>query len=295
MPNDESARAPLRVRRVAAKRVRAKQQAIEETIAMWRFLSIGILLLTVGTVPSAFQDQKKPPEPVQISWHGQSFFTIKSSKGVVVVTDPHQITEYGRLQGLKADIVLMSHSHNDHTQIGVIENIREAKVLPGFKGSGKQADWNHVDETIKDVHIRSVPLYHDNTEGLKYGKNTAFVIEMDGWKIVHLGDLGHLLTPEQIKKIGPVDVLMIPVGGIYTINGSEAKQVVEQLKPKEYIFPMHCGTKIYKELLPVDEFLEDLERRRLAVSEDNVISLNRDPQRPRPLVVQLNYWPKAAK
>src|SRR5438105_11530675 len=94
-------------------------------------------------------------------------------------------------------------------------------------------------------------------EGLQRGKNTVFIIEVDGWKIVHLGDLGHLLTPKQIKAIGPVDVLMIPVGGVYTINGSEAKEVIAQLKPRQYIIPMHYAVKGFDELLPADEFLED--------------------------------------
>src|SRR5262249_45830922 len=72
-----------------------------------------------------------------------------------------------------------------------------------------------------------------------------------------LGDLGHILGDKDIKAIGPVDVLMIPVGGVYTINGSEAKRVVEQLKPRIAILPMHYGTKSFQDLLPLDEFLED--------------------------------------
>ena len=76
-------------------------------------------------------------------------------------------------------------------------------------------------------------------------RNGVFIIEVDGWRIVHLGDLGHYLTPAQLKRIGPVDVLMIPVGGIYTLNGKWAKKVVDQIKPKEYIFPMHYGTKVF--------------------------------------------------
>jgi L-ascorbate metabolism protein UlaG (beta-lactamase superfamily) len=85
----------------------------------------------------------------------------------------------------------------------------------------------------------------------------VFILEADGLRIVHLGDLGHLLSKDQIKKIGPVDVLMIPVGGVYTINGSEAKEVVEQLKPRYYILPMHYGIKGYDALLSPDEFLDE--------------------------------------
>jgi L-ascorbate metabolism protein UlaG (beta-lactamase superfamily) len=241
--------------------------------------------------------EKKPAVPIMISWHGQSFFTLKTSKGTTIVMDPHAIMEYGRLQGLKADIVLVSHNHNDHTQVGVIENIKDkdVKIITGLKGGGFKADWNPVDEEVKDVRIRSVGVYHDNLEGMRYGKTSIFILEVDGWKIVHLGDLGHLLSPAQLKKIGAVDVLMVPVGGIYTLNGSEAKEVVAQIKPKEYIFPMHCGTRVYDLLLPATEFLEDQDRRKVTSSQDNRLILNRDPQRPRPLIVQLSFWPKGKR
>src|SRR5205823_15019842 len=135
--------------------------------------------------------------------------------------------------------------------------------------------------------IRSIGVFHDNAEGLRYGKNSIFILEVDGWKIVHLGDLGHLLNPAQLKRIGPVDVLMVPVGGIYTLNGSEAKQVVAQIQPKEYVFPMHYGTRVYGDLLPITEFLDDQDRAKVTSSTDNLLTLNRDPQRPRPLIVQL--------
>ena len=201
------------------------------------------------------------------------------------------------MMGLKADVVLISHNHNDHTQVGVIENSKDKdfRLITGLKGSSLKADWNPVDETIKDVRIRSVGVFHDNMEGMRFGKTAVFILEVDGWRIVHLGDLGHLLTPAQLKRIGPVDVLMIPVGGVYTLNGSEAKQVVAQIKPKEYIFPMHCGTKVYYDLLPVTEFLEDQDRAKVTSSLDNRLVLNRDPQRPRPLIVQLNFWPKGKR
>ena len=172
---------------------------------------------------------------------------------------------------------------------------RTTKIIRGLKSPSIKADWATVDETVKDVKIRIVGVYHDDTEGLQRGKNAIFIIEVDGWKIAHLGDLGHLLTPSQLKRIGPVDVIMIPVGGIYTLNGSEAKKVVEQLKPKEYIFPMHYGTKVFDAVLPIDEFLEDVEKRRVATTDENTITLNRDPNRPRPLIVQLHYWPKEEK
>ena len=182
------------------------------------------------------------------------------------------------------------------------------KVLRGLKGTDLKATWALIDETIdKDIKIKSVGVYHDDQEGIIRGKNTIFIVEVDGWRIAHLGDLGHILTPPQLKRIGQVDVVMVPVGGIYTLNGSEANKVVEQLKPKEYIFPMHYGTSIFEDILTADEFIDIRERQdknkvvRLSESEkdpakrENIIALNRDGSRPRPLVVQLHYWEKTEK
>jgi L-ascorbate metabolism protein UlaG (beta-lactamase superfamily) len=254
-----------------------------------------MLLLLGATVPLGWSQEKAAWQPITVAWHGQSFFTITTSKGTRIAIDPHQIPEYGRTLGLKADLVLITHNHNDHNRLDALDNHKDKdlKVILGLKGPGFRADWHAVDEQVADVHVRTVGLYHDDVEGMQAGKNAAFVLDVDGWRIVHLGDLGHLLSAEQVRKIGRVDVLMIPVGGIYTLNGTEARKVVQQLRPREYIFPMHCGTKVYDDLLPATEFLEEQDRTKVAVSDDNKVTLNRDPQRPRPLIVQLNYWPKA--
>lgn len=276
-------------------------------------LVLALLAVTAGGAGEAGK--------VRISWHGQSFFVIASSKGTTIAIDPHDIPEYGRILGVKADAVLFSHLHNDHTQKEVIDNHQDKnfKVIPGLVGKGAGARWARIDEKVKDFHIRSVATYHDDMEGMKSGKNTVFLLEVDGWRIVHLGDLGHLLTPEQVKKIGPVDVLMIPVGGVYTLNGSEAKKVMEQLKPREYVLPMHYGNIRFEDLLTVDEFLEDNPAPAIAVSRDNALLINkdskqnarflrmwsaksdntivldRDKDRPRPLVTVLHWWPQVGK
>ncbi|MCI0684895.1 MAG: MBL fold metallo-hydrolase [Gemmataceae bacterium] len=263
---------------------------------MQRLFLLSVLFVFPWT--SAAQDDKdKPLPPVQVTWHGQSFFTVKSGQGTVVAFDPHLIEQYGRPQGIRADIILTSHNHNDHTQVSAIDNFRDknVRVIAGLKGAGFKATWSNVNEKIKDVAIRNVGSYHDDTEGMQRGRNSIFIVEIDGWRIVHLGDLGHQLSADQVKRIGPVDVLMVPVGGIYTLNGSEAKKVAAALQPKEYIFPMHYGTKVFDDLLPINEFLEDQDRARIAASNDNKVLLNRDPTRPRPLIVQLHYWPKGKR
>jgi L-ascorbate metabolism protein UlaG (beta-lactamase superfamily) len=213
--------------------------------------------VAAGLLLAAFAPAAETHGKVTIRWHGQSFFEIISSKGTRIAIDPHAIEAYGRTE-VKADILLVSHEHDDHNQIAVIEIGNKDNILRGLKlNKQKKYEWNPIDKTIKDVHIRTLGTYHDNVEGLEKGLNTIFIIEMDGLHIVHLGDLGHPLSDKQIKEIGPIDVLMIPVGGVYTINGSEAKEVVAKLKPRQYILPMHCGTEVFDDVLPATEFLED--------------------------------------
>ena len=255
-------------------------------------LRLALSVLAASLVVSA-SAQEKGGGPT-ISYYGQSFFLVKSREGTTVAFDPHAIVEYGRIDGLRADIVCVSHLHTDHSAIFALSNAKDKnlRMLFGLSGAGTRTTFNPIDETVKGIHFRTVPTYHDDREGLIRGKNMVFLAEIDGWKFCHLGDLGHDLAPAQLRKIGPVDVLMVPCGGIYTLNGSEAKKVVEQIQPKEYIFPMHYGTKVFDELLPITEFLEDQEKARIAVSDDNRVLLNKDKDRPRPLIVQLHYAPK---
>jgi L-ascorbate metabolism protein UlaG (beta-lactamase superfamily) len=244
-------------------------------------LAAGLLLAAA----SPADESKK----VTIRWHGQSFFEIISSQGTRIVTDPHAIDVYGRIS-VKADLILVSHFHNDHTQVDVVENKDKAKIIYGLKPNGRKTDWNLVDERFRDVNIRTVGVYHDAEEGLERGKNAVFIIEVDGLHIVHLGDLGHPLTDAQVKKIGPVDVLLIPVGGVYTINGLEAKKVVELLKPRQYVIPMHYGTKVFDELLPVDEFLEDQDKTNIKIYEHTNKLVVESDFRPRePIIAVLNW------
>jgi len=234
---------------------------------------------------------------VLIKWHGQSFFEIRTSAGTVIAIDPHDLEAYGKRQ-VKADVVLISHFHIDHANLAQITNPR-AKVLLGLKnkegvgGNRKNDEFANLDETFKDVKIKGLASYHDDVEGMKRGKNTIFILEFDGLRVVHLGDLAHELTPSLAKKIGTPDVLMVPIGGSYTLNGSEAKKIVAQLKPRRYILPMHYGTKVYDSLVGPDEFLEDQPEKLVKHFKTNVLSL--DPEavpRKDPLIVMLSYEEK---
>jgi L-ascorbate metabolism protein UlaG (beta-lactamase superfamily) len=165
---------------------------------------------------------------------------------------------------------------------------KDLKVFNGLVVKGKGTDWAKIDEKEKDVRVRSVATYHDEEDGAKRGKNGVMIVEADGLVYCHLGDLGHALTEEQVKAIGKVDVLMIPVGGIYTINGETAKKVVEQLKPRLFILPMHYGTKVYEELPGPDEFL-DGQKKVSKLEGSNLLSIPPDLTADKPTIVILGW------
>jgi L-ascorbate metabolism protein UlaG (beta-lactamase superfamily) len=217
-----------------------------------RRLLIALACLGILSGAASAQDKK-----LTIRWFGQSFFQIVTSAGTKIVIDPHAIEQYPRVQ-VEADLVLITHPHLDHSTLTPITNRDKAKVLPGIKVTGRRQDWILVNEKFKDVQVYALGTFHDKDSGMTRGKNTVFVIEADGLRFCHLGDLGHELTERQLQTIGAVDVLMIPVGGIYTINGTDAKKIMAQIKPKRLVLPMHYGTKAFEELVGPDEFLDGL-------------------------------------
>lgn len=181
--------------------------------------------------------------PLKIKWLGQSAFVITSSRGVKIITDPYTTSErlaYGEI-GESADIVTVSHEHGDHNNVAAVGgNPQVVKATAEVKG----------------IEFKATPAYHDASQGKQRGNNTIFSFEVDKIRIAHLGDLGHLLSEEQLAGIGKVDILLIPVGGNYTIDAAAASQVVDQLKPS-VVIPMHY--KIDKITLPVagvEEFLQ---------------------------------------
>lgn len=175
-----------------------------------------------------------PPAPISIEWFGHSTFQITSSKGTRILTDPHGAFDLPH-PTLPQHIVTTSHQHGPHSSIGMARG--NPVVLQGLTPTG--ADWNKIYTTIRDVSVYTVPAFHDKSQGLQRGKNAIFVFRVDDICIAHLGDLGHLLTPEQLKMLGKIDILLVPVaGGYYTVTASEAREVTKQVNPKIAI-PMH--------------------------------------------------------
>lgn len=166
--------------------------------------------------------------PVEIEWFGHATFQITSSKGTRILADPHSRSDL-RWPALDQHIVTTSHQHGAHSNIYMAKG--NPVIFQGLTSGGE--NWNRVHTTIRDVSVYTVPAYHDKSQGLQRGKNAIFVFRVDDVCIAHLGDLGHILTPPQLKLMGKIDVLLVPVaGGMYTVTPTEAIEVTKQVNPR---------------------------------------------------------------
>lgn len=179
-----------------------------------------------------------------ISCIGHAEFLLELENGMCLVTDPYDEACGYPLLALRADAVLVSHQHHDHN---AIENVQGYTQVISTAGRHTLAP---------DVHVTAVPCYHDEVQGAKRGSNLMFLIEAEGLRVAHLGDLGHLPTAEQIAALAPVDVLMLPVGGYYTIDAPQAREVARMLGA-QVILPMHYRTAANEDwpIAPVEDFL----------------------------------------
>ena len=186
---------------------------------------------------------------MDINWLGHSCFRIKGRQASIV-TDPYPPDLGYSLGKPTADIVTVSHqhpSHNYHQGVG-----GEPRLITG-----------PGEYEIAGVLIIGIATFHDAEGGQKRGKNTIYLMDVDGVAICHLGDLGHVLTAEQVEEIDDVDVLLLPVGGVSTINAPLAAEVIRQLEPK-VVVPMHYKTPVLnRELGPVEKFLKEMGIERL--------------------------------
>jgi L-ascorbate metabolism protein UlaG (beta-lactamase superfamily) len=178
---------------------------------------------------------------MKLKWLGHACFLITSETGLKIITDP-----YPQGSGLSylpvneaADIVVVSHDHFDHNNVASLPG--KPEVVTGAT-------------TIKGIQFKVIATHHDDSQGKERGSNTIFCFSVDGIKLCHLGDLGHRLSKAQIAEIGPVDILLVPIGGVFTVDAKMAGTVSDDLKPK-VVIPMHCKTpKCDWPLNSIDDF-----------------------------------------
>ena len=216
---------------------------------------------------------------MKITWLGHSSFLVESRDGTRIITDPYESGSYDGAVGYRpideqADIVTVSHDHADHNAVEAVTGAPETVRGPDSR-------------TVKGVPIKGVATFHDGNKGQDRGRNTVYVIEVDGLRVGHLGDLGHPLSDDEAKAVGEVDVLLAPVGGYYTIGPEEAKSVAESVGAS-IIIPMHYKTDALGfPIQPVDDFLKLMDKVERVGS--RTVELGKEDIEPAPKVIVLDY------
>ncbi len=184
---------------------------------------------------------------MKINWYGHSAFHIVTDQETSIIIDPYKpgafnnALTYGPIKD-KADVVITSHDHEDHNY---------TKDIPGEYALIKEAGTYE----IKDLKIKTIATFHDPSEGKERGDNLVSIIKADNMVLVHLGDLGHNLNNALLKEIGKVDILLLPVGGLFTIDAAEATELMNVVKPVITI-PMHYKTqKCGFPIAPPEDFI----------------------------------------
>lgn len=217
-----------------------------------------------------------PGKPIAVRWWGQAFVTIETYWNLTVAIDPYATSIGYDDPNITAHVVLVTHGHADHSNVSLLG--AAAPSVAGLDDDGDVASIDMVLDRLPNqdeptiaayspsaqysdhaVRFRTIASFHDDQSGGRRGKNAMFLVVADGVRILHCGDLGQTkLTEDQLRQIGNVDVLLIPVGGVYTIDGKEAVGIVEQISPR-YVVPIHYKTPQLSFVLRTSEdFLEAL-------------------------------------
>jgi len=213
---------------------------------------------------------------MKITWIGHACFLIEG-KNVTVMTDPYDEHIPYKAPSFPADVVTVSHEHFDHN---AADRVLGSPAV--VRGSGKH--------TAHGVKFTGIATFHDQEQGKKRGENTIFTFAVDGINIAHFGDLGHSLSPKQIAQLSQVEVVMIPVGGYFTIDAAQAADIVGQLPHVKVFLPMHYKTDVLGTDFPidtVDKFASRMQNVREIGSAEVTINHNDLPEHPEVWI--LNY------
>ncbi len=181
---------------------------------------------------------------MDVTWLGHGCFRLRG-RAAAVVTDPYPPAVGLKLARMDAEVVTVSHEHDNHNFTQVVRD-----GAYEIRGPGEYE--------VAGVSVIGIPTYHDAEKGAKHGRNTVYLIEIDDVRVCHLGDLGHKLEDAEAEAVTTPDVLLVPVGGASAMNGAQAAEVVRQLEPR-YVIPMHYAIPGLKlKLDPIDRFLKEM-------------------------------------
>ncbi len=218
---------------------------------------------------------------MEIIYLGHAAFKIRGKQASVVM-DPYDAKVSKFPKDVEADIVTVSHQHPDHNAVD--------QVMGPSAGSGPFVINGPGEYEVGGVSVIGVATYHDNQEGKERGANTVYVVEMDGLRLAHLGDLGHKLTEKQLEEMGAIDIVFVPVGGFYTIDAKTAAEVVKQVEAQIAI-PMHYAQLstdpgIASKLAGVEGFLKEMGKTEVAAQPKLVVTADKLPTEPEVVVLE---------
>ncbi|MCQ2409450.1 MAG: MBL fold metallo-hydrolase [Clostridia bacterium] len=199
---------------------------------------------------------------MKITWLGHSSFKLEESTGTTLVTDPyHDYVGYEMID-VEPDILTISHAHKDHNCMDHIKGNPTVINRSGFY-------------EMDGVHILGLKSYHDETKGTQRGENLIFKVRMDGVDVIHMGDIGEECNAMLYEALGACNILMIPVGGVYTIDAEQAKEYVDRLMP-DIVIPMHYKTKDCDfNIDKLNDFLDCFDEENIIYAENSTIEFDR--------------------
>jgi len=216
---------------------------------------------------------------MEIVWLGHSCFRIRG-KEATIVTDPFDKTLGYPMRKPNASIVTVSHSHPQHSFVDGVAGSPRVVRRPG-------------EYDISNVFINGIATFHDKEKGAQRGKNTVFFMEIDEVKVCHLGDLGHVPTSEQVEQMSGTDILMVPVGGVSTLDAAAAAETIGLLEPK-LVIPMHYKTEVVKmELEPLEYFIKQMGLKEVVTQPK--LSVTKSTLPPETKVLLLDYRRESAQ
>ncbi|APH20488.1 MBL fold metallo-hydrolase [Clostridium botulinum] len=184
---------------------------------------------------------------MKIKWLGHSCFILESDTKTTIITDPYEPSIGIHRMDYASDICTISHNHFDHN---FKDELNKNCIIIDTP----------IEYKYEDLKIKGFKSYHDKLNGLKRGSNIIFKFNIDGFNVCHLGDLGHLLPKNFIYNLGPIDVLLVPIGGNYTLNGKEAAALCKNLN-SHIVIPMHFGLNNIKiKLDGIEDFLIHMDK-----------------------------------
>ena len=202
---------------------------------------------------------------MKLEWIGHACFRLTAEDGTVVITDPYDESVGIDMLLLEADLVTMSHEHHDHNETRML--VGKPRIARGTQ-----------EASVGGVTSCAVGSWHDGEQGLRRGPNAIRIFEIDGLKVVHMGDQGCMPDEDVLAAIADADVMMIPVGGTYTVDAQGAKAIVERTRPK-CVIPMHVKTKRCPyPIAPVTPFLAAMEAEGVQAVREAVFAKERGPQ-----------------